>query len=129
MSRRVYLPVSAADLATLVDEGRLTGPLRAHAVTEVLRDGWADAGAEDHEYVALMAAAAEAADGGRRRVIAADVDEVLVEGFGDATEVSLTGDLSWSAVVAAHVDVGEWSGDEDDDLAWFARQEIAALVG
>ncbi|WP_425489942.1 DUF6912 family protein [Nocardioides ungokensis] len=79
MSVRVYVPVTSPLLATLVAEGRLPGPLRAHAVTEALRDGWPEADEESWEYAALMAAAADSAalrqagDVPRRYVVAADV--------------------------------------------------------
>ena len=58
---RVYLPATTTTLRTLVDDGRLTGPLTAFAVTPGLRAFYAlsDAGADEEEleYAALLAAA------------------------------------------------------------------------
>ena len=114
MSVRVYLPVTSSGLASLVAEGRLDGPFRAHAVTDELRAEWADGDEEAWEYAALMAAAATSAglrgtgDTPRRYVIAADVP--------------------LKNVAAAHVDTADHAGD-DEDLAWFATQEIAHLLG
>lgn len=140
MSERVYLPVTAADLATLVGEGRLVGPRAAHAVTAGLREAWPEADEESWEYAALMAAAAAsgpAASGpgaGRRRVVAVDVARVEPAHPGadgpdgdDPTRVVVPGDVVWKGVAAAHVDTEDGAGD-DDDLAWFATQEIAGLV-
>ena len=62
MSVRVYLPVTSSGLATLVAEGRLDGPFRAHAVTDALRVEWPDGDEEGWEYAALMAAATTSAE-------------------------------------------------------------------
>ncbi len=45
---RVYLPATTSVLGTLVDDGQLTGPLTAFAVTPGLREFYAlsDAGAD-----------------------------------------------------------------------------------
>jgi ABC-type Fe3+ transport system substrate-binding protein len=121
---RVYLPVTSSGLAGLVAEGRLAGPFRAHAVTDALRVEWADGDDEAWEYAALMAAAATSAglqgsgDAPRRYVIAADVPSVVPVPGDDPTLVD---------VAAAHVDT-EDHPDDDDDLAWFATQEIAHLL-
>lgn len=133
MSVRVYLPVSAADLAGLVAERRLPGPRRAHAVTSALREAWPEGDDDGWEYAALMAAASESRDG-RRRVVAADVGEVAAVDLPDGSEgepaptlVEVTHDVVWRQVAAAHVDVVD-GADEDDDLAWFATQEIPDLL-
>jgi hypothetical protein len=137
VSERVYVPLTSSGLVRLVAEGRLDGPLRAHAVTEALRGDWPEGDEESWEYAALMAAAADSAslrgegDAPRRYVVAADVPSfVPVEGS-DPTLVEVAADVPWKNVAAAHVDTSDWSGDgaeEDDDLAWFATQEIAQLV-
>lgn len=144
MSVRVYVPVTAEDLATLVGEGRLAGPRAAHAVTAELRAAWPEADEDSWEYAALMAAAVasrsagDQPDGARRRVVAADVARVepaerlgggggADDGEGDPTLVAVPGDVVWKGVAAAHVDTDD-GADDDDDLAWFATQEIAALV-
>lgn len=140
MSVRVYVPTTSAGLAALVEQGRLGGPLRAHAVTPALRAEWSDGDDEGWEYAALMAAAAESAglrsaDERRRRyVVAADVPEACLAPAGpedDVTRVAVTADVPWKNVAAAHVDTEDWAGDApdpDEDLAWFATQEIRHLV-
>lgn len=142
MSVRIYLPTTATGLAALVEQGRLAGPLRAHAVTEGLRREWSDGDDEGWEYAALMAAAADsaslraAAERPRRYVVAADVPEVCVAPVAgpqaeDVTLVEVSADVVWKNVAAAHVDTEDWAGDApdpDEDLAWFATQEIRHLV-
>ncbi|QIX28600.1 hypothetical protein ncot_04555 [Nocardioides sp. JQ2195] len=132
---RVYLPVTPGALAELVEQGRLAGPLDAHAVTEELRAAWPDGDDEQWEYAALAAAADESwqtrgSAARRRHVVAADV--ASVESRGDeVTGVRVVGDLVWKHVAAAHVDTVDLAEDPDDDgpeLAWFATQEIADLV-
>lgn len=132
MRMRVYVPMTSSSLASLVADGRLAGPFRAHAVTGTLRADWPDGDDESWEYAALMAAAADSTglrdegDAPRRFVLAADVPafaEVADEG---PTLVAVDADVSWGDVAAAHVDT-EDDADEDDDLAWFATQEIAHL--
>jgi hypothetical protein len=130
MSVRVYVPLTSSGLAGLVAEGRLSGPFRAHAVTSALLESWPDADDESWEYAALMAAAAASAamrgsgDRPRRAVVAADVPSFEPVGGADPTLVDVAADVPWKNVVAAHVD----DAAEDDDLAWFATQEIAGLV-
>ncbi|WP_295661982.1 DUF6912 family protein [uncultured Nocardioides sp.] len=73
---------------------------------------------EEAEYAALMTAADLSADllagSGRRCVVVAET--------GDPD-----GELLWRQVVAVHVDT-EDDADPDDDLAWFAVQEVPHLV-
>lgn len=131
MSVRVYVPTTMAGLAALVAAGRLDGPLRAHAVTADLRQEWPDGDEEGWEYAALSAAA-DASRGlagpdGRRCVVAADVPEVAPVGGDDPTLVDVSADVPWKRVASAHVDVAE-GADDEDDLAWFATQEIARLL-
>lgn len=137
MSERVYVPLTSASLAGLVAEGRLAGPLRAHAVTEALRTQWPEADEESWEYAALMAAAADSAaaradeDVARRYVVAADVPAVSPVPGDDPTLVDVAADVVWRNVASAHVDTADWGPegpDEDDDLAWFATQEIRFLL-
>jgi hypothetical protein len=133
VSERVYIPATSSRLARLVVEGRLDGPFRAHAVTEALRADWAGGDEESWEYAALMAAAADSvalrADGDlpRRYVVAADVPQVVPVPGDDPTLVDVAADVPWKNVAAAHVDTAD-DADEDDDLAWFATQEISHLV-
>ncbi len=133
MSVRVYVPVTSSSLTALVAEGRLDGPLRAHAVTEALREAWPEADDESWEYAALMAAAGSSAelrgpsDRPRRMVVAADVPSCDPVDGDDPTEVVVPTDLPWRTVAAAHVDTTDHAA-EDDDLAWYATQEIPDLL-
>ena len=111
MTRR-YLPSSLPDLA---EDWAADGP---RAVDPVLA---ADDG-EESEYVALMTAADASADqlaglpdGRRRRVV------VVVE------TATADAPVAWRDVVAVHVDSRD-DADPDDDLAWWATQEIGDLV-
>ena len=137
MSVRVYVPLTSTGLAALVAEGRIPGPFRAHAVTEALRVEWADGDEEGWEYAALMAAAGTSAqlrdsgDAPRRYVVAADVPDVVPVPGDDPTLVDVAADVPWKNVASAHVDTTDWGehgADEDDELAWFATQEIRDLV-
>ena len=134
MSVRVYVPATSSLLAALLGDGRLSGPLRAHAVTDALQAGWPEGDEESWEYAALMAAAADSAgmrgsgDQPRRYVVAADVPSVVpVAGDEDPTLVDVAADVVWKNVAAAHVDTTD-DAEEDDDLAWYATQEIQHLV-
>lgn len=110
---RIYLPTTLAGLAGLRDSGSLPASAERYV---------ADGDSEEQEYAALMAAAAEAAgllEGpGRRVVVVADV--------ADPDGVVLLRD-----VVAVHADPVERpaDADPDEDLAWYATQEIDGLVG
>lgn len=133
MSTRVYVPLTSSGLADLVDSGTITGPVLAHAVTDDLRDGWADGDDEQWEYAALQVAGDHsaqlrgAADLPRRYVVAADVRRVEPVAGDDPTLVVVPDDLAWSQVASAHVDT-EDDARAGDDLAWFARQEIPGLL-
>ena len=131
MSVRIYVPMTMADLAALVAAGRLDGPLRAHAVTDGLREEWPEGDEDGWEYAALAAAAdtsrSLAGPVGRRCVVAADVPDVAPVGGDDPTLVDVSADVPWKRIASAHVDTAEGTDDEDD-LAWFATQEIARLV-
>lgn len=131
MSVRVYVPMTMTGLAALVAAGRLDGPLRAHAVTDGLREEWPEGDEDGWEYAALSAAAdtsrSLAGPTGRRCVVAADVPGVAPVGGEDPTLVDVTADVPWQRIASAHVDTVE-GADDEDDLAWFATQEIARLV-
>jgi hypothetical protein len=109
---RIYLPSTLAGLARLRDDG--SWPASAERYV-------ADGDREEQEYAALMAAAAEAAellDGpGRRVVVVADVV--------DPDAAVLLQD-----VVAVHADPADRpaDADPDEDLAWYATQEIDAVL-
>jgi hypothetical protein len=77
---------------------------------------------EETEYAALMTAADASAgllaglpDGQRRRVV------VVVE------TATADGPVTWRDVVAVHVDDQD-DADPDDDLAWWATQEVGDLL-
>jgi hypothetical protein len=123
----VYLPATANVLRTLVDEGRVTGPLTAFAVTPGLRDFYAlsDAGADEEEleYAALLAAAraslrlidVDPSAARRRVVLAADVPDSAVAEIedpdADRGAVRITGDVALADVASAHVDGAEAEDD------------------
>jgi hypothetical protein len=123
----VYLPATTNVLRTLVDEGRLTGPLTAFAVTPGLRDFYAlsDAGADEEEleYAALLAAAraslrlidVDPSAARRRVVLAADVPGSAVteveDPDADRGAVRISGDVALAAVASAHVDGAEAEDD------------------
>ncbi|WP_110206264.1 DUF6912 family protein [Nocardioides daejeonensis] len=137
MSRRVYVPLTEAELVVLVDEQRLPAPRPAYALTAALREAWPDGDDDDLEYAALLAAADASwerrrpQDRPRRYVLAADVESVEEEGEHPAA-VALRHDLVWRNVASAHVDTDDVTAeavasDDAPDLAWFATQEIAGL--
>jgi hypothetical protein len=109
---RRYLP---STLPRLAEQWSGDGP-------EVLDPVVAVDDAEETEYAALMTAADASAellaglpDGRRRRVV------VVVETATDSAPVT------WRDVVAVHVDSRD-DADPDDDLAWWASQEIGDLL-
>lgn len=116
---RVYLPTTRALLA----EQHAAGAVVATDDVVVAEDD-----SEDAEYAALMTAAdlsaellAGAGDGaGRRIVVVAEV----------ASEPSPGDSVAWRDVVAVHADVADRpaDADPDDDLAWFATQEVATII-
>ena len=124
---RVYLPATTNVLRTLVDDGRLAGPLTAFAVTPGLREFYAlsDAGADEEEleYAALLAAAraslrlvdVDPAAARRRVVLAADVPDAAVTEIedpdADRGAVRVTGEVALRDVASAHVDGAEAEAD------------------
>jgi subtilisin family serine protease len=110
---RVYVPATRELLAAWHAAGGV--PADAERVVAPGDD-------EDSEYAALMTAADASAelvaglpDGRRRRVV------VVVETDDAASPVT------WRDVVAVHVD-GDDDADPDDDLAWWATQEVDDLL-
>ena len=121
MSVRVYLPTTWAGLSSLVTDQDGPGALALVAAVPVVAEG----DSEDEEYAALMTAAdsstalvAHAEEAGLRRV-------VLV-----AEVASPDAKIAWSDVVAVHLDTDprREDADPDDDLAWFAPQELPQLL-
>ena len=110
---RLYLATTLPDLAAAYAAGSLAADSDA-----VLSEGET----EEDEYAALMTAAdlsAERlgglADGLRRRVV------VVAEAPGEDDAVPL------KDVVAVHADTVD-DADPDDDLAWYATQELGSLL-
>jgi hypothetical protein len=111
MTRR-YLPTT---LPRLAEEWEGEGPRVIDPVVA------ADDG-EETEYAALMTAADASAqlvaglpDGRRRRVVVV------------AETATAEGAVRWRDVVAVHVDDRD-DADPDDDLAWWATQEVGDLL-
>jgi hypothetical protein len=110
---RIYLPTTLDGLAGLRDDGSLPASAERYV---------ADGDSEEQEYAALMAAAADAAallgGPGRRVVVVADVEDA-------------DGAVPLGEVVAVHADPDDRPADADpeDDLGWYATQEIDALLG
>jgi hypothetical protein len=130
---RVYLPATTTVLRSLVDEGRLAGPLTAFAVTPDLRRFYArsDAAAdsEELEYAALLAAARASLRlldldpfaARRRVVVSADVPDAAVTPLDDP-------DTDPGAVrIAADVPLGDVTSAHIDDAA--AEDDVRAAVG
>lgn len=117
MTVRAYLPTTIALLAEQHAQG-------GFAVTDevVVLDGVADD--EEAEYDALMTAAAASAvlvaGPGRRVVVVAELDREPEPGW----------TVPLKRVVAVHADAEDRpaDADPDEDLAWFATQEIPHLL-
>jgi uncharacterized protein DUF6912 len=113
---RVYVPTTLAGLAGLRDGGSLPASAERYV---------ADGEDEQSEYAALVAAAVDAAallEGpGRRVVVVADLPD----------SADPDGAVPLRDVVAVHADaqVRPAGADPEDDLAWYATQEIDALLG
>jgi hypothetical protein len=111
VSRR-YVP---STLLLLAEDRTADGP-RLVDVVVAADDG------EESEYAALMTAADVSAelvaglpDGRRRRIV------VVVD------TADVTSSATWRDVVAVHVDSDD-DADPDDDLAWWATQEVDDLL-
>jgi hypothetical protein len=106
---RVYVPTTLTTLAKFVDDGYIS-----ESAERFVPPGEDD----ESEYAALLAAAemSEALlDGpGRRVVVVAEVTYV-------------DGPVAMEQVVAVHADTDD-EHDPDDDLGWFATQEIQYLI-
>jgi hypothetical protein len=109
---RIYLPTTLDGLAALRDMGAMPASAERYV---------AAGEAEEQEYAALMAAAADSAvllEGpGRRVVVVADVADP-------------DGAVPLRDVVAVHADpsVRPAGADPEEDLGWYATQEIGTLL-
>lgn len=133
---RVYLPATTSVLRRLVDDGELTGPHTAFAVTDPLRRFYAvsDAGAdtEELEYAALLAASraslrlldVDPLAARRRAVVAADVADAAVTTMDDPHvepgAVRVQADIRMPDVACAHVD----EADAEEDV----RAAVAVVL-
>ncbi len=124
---RVYLPGTTSVLRTLVDEGRLPGPLTGFAVTPALREFYAlseaEADTEELEYAALLGAAraslrlldVDPLAVRRRVVLATDVADAAVTPVDDPDTdrgvVRVEADLRVQDVASAHIDGAEAEDD------------------
>jgi hypothetical protein len=139
---RVYLPATTTVLRTLVDEGRLTGPTTAFAVTPALREFYAlseaEADEEELEYAALLSAARASLRlldidpfAARRRVVlAADVADGSVHPIDDAdTErgaVRVEADVELRTVASAHLDGAEAEEDVQAAVAVVLEADLGS---
>jgi hypothetical protein len=146
---RVYLPTTAAGLASAHVGGLLTGPIAAHAVTAAVREWYIEGDLEELEYVALTEAAEASlrilADDPqlprRRVVVAADVPDGVVSVRQDArfrSAVLVTADVPIAAIASVHVDedsarrvvaeaiIALPAADAGDDDAQFVLDEAEA---
>ena len=112
MTVRVYLPTTLRALAGFVSAGEIP-----EHVEKVVAEG----PDEESEYAALMSAA--------------DASTALLEGPGRRVVVvaelpDATGPVPLDDVVAVHADTEDRAAgaDPDEDLAWFATQEIGHLI-
>ena len=106
------------------------GPLRAHAVTDALRVGWPEGDEESGVRRAdgrrgRLGRAARRGDRPRRSSSSPTCPRWRRRGE-DPTLVDVAADVVWKHVAAAHADTAD-DADQDDDLAWFATQEIPYL--
>ncbi|MEI7778730.1 MAG: hypothetical protein WCJ42_04800 [Actinomycetes bacterium] len=121
--RRVYVPVTASQLRTLLADRRL--PLAAgFAVTPSLQDWYGTGDDEQLEHAACFRASESAAAGTRRIVLPLEVPESGVEDVGTsddpgAVRITAVIELSWVAAILA--------GD-DEDLAWYGVQEADQVL-
>ena len=115
---RIYVPATLDLLADWYAQGELPGTA----------DGYvAEDDAEETEYAALMSAADDSAEllagPGRRVVVVVDAPDKIAHHL--ETQV-----VPLKLVVAVHADLSDRpaDADPDEDLGWFATQEIAQLI-
>jgi hypothetical protein len=109
MSQRIYVPTTLSGLAAYAAAGEVPAAEERFVAPDETEEG---------EYAALVAAGAAAAElldgSGRRIVVVAEVADP-------------DGPVPLRDVVAVHADPEE-GAHPDDDLAWFATQEIPQLL-
>jgi hypothetical protein len=138
---RVYLPATTTILRSLVEDGRLTGPLTGFAVTPDLRGFYArsdaEADSEELEYAALLAAARASLRlldidpfaARRRVVVSADVPDAAVTPVDDpdtdAGAVRVAADATLADVASVHMDDAE----AEDDVGAAVNVVLEADLG
>ena len=135
--KRVYLPLTVPQLQALQDARRIADEeLVGFAVTALLIQSLpASEDDEGHEYAALQEAALESASRGGRFVVAADVNDDLVQSppagdEGSPGRVLVHEGLDLRRVVSLQVldPAGERDPDSDLDLSWYDVTELGALL-
>jgi predicted acylesterase/phospholipase RssA len=134
---RIYIPLNAAGLRGLSNDGALRGaPFTAHAVTDAVQASAPASPQDEWEYTALNDAAqtsgALLTPGERRRIVAAaDVSPDCVgpaeSGDSDVeSAVSISESVALKRIASIHVD-GDASQD-DDDLLWYDITELPVVL-
>lgn len=120
---RIYLAASAGDLELLA-AGKPVSVVAFGATgdLETAMDG--DGNLEDVEFAALsLASDASQKMGTHRIVIAADVDESDVATGGELGELVLSAPVGLDQVASFHLGL-----EGDEDLAWYATQELGGVL-
>ncbi len=115
---RVFVPATVDDLTHLAQGQTINN--QAFAATTEMQAGAGD-NIEQAEFAALVFASDESARHGRHRIVVAadaEVDDTQHLGV-----VLLHQPVSINQVAAVHVGL-----DGDEDLAWYATQEIDAVL-
>ena len=129
----VYFPGTDENLRQLFEE-KQTSLTHGWAVTEALRSVDKSLTDDDLEYHVTYSAADHCLQmpqfSGRRIVIAADVDKAAAVDDPGPGEIRVEVPISLELIDAFYVDVPDADGnfDHDEELAWFARQEISDLI-
>lgn len=129
----VYFPGTDENLRQLLEENQ-TSLTHGWAVTEALRSVDKSLTDDDLEYHVTYSAADHCLQmpqfSGRRIVIAVDVDKAAAVDDPGPGEIRVEVPISLELIDAFYVDVPDADGnfDHDEELAWFARQEISDLI-
>lgn len=112
---RVYVPATIE----LLGEWHAAGAVPEAALEEAFE---APDETEEGEYAALMSAADASAE-----LLAGAAGRRVVVVVGSASVAP----VAWSEVLAVHADPADRpaGADADEDLAWFATQEVPELLG
>ncbi|WP_298885721.1 hypothetical protein [uncultured Serinicoccus sp.] len=131
---RCYVPLTGDQLAALAQDRRLAGPVRATAVTEVLRAQEPGADGDELEYAATQVAAEDAVRSGVPVVLAAvDADSALVTAAPVDDLWIEVASVDLPRVAALHLGDDVVTGDpslladhdsRDIELSWFDTTEL-----